>query len=148
MCGFPTKACDNVRSKRGSVAFAQQVCFGMCLDLLLVSVFDFLCVVGGVRPACCNFQTHCFWEGRGRARECTDREVDLVAAHKENEATRSRPRGRLEATDGPGTVRSAQRKFFVWTEFRATAHGQICLVTMFSTTTVSRVTSFIPSTTQ
>ena len=58
MCGFPTKACDNVRSKRGSVAFAQQVCFGMCLDLLLVSVLIFSALLAEFdRPAATSRHT-------------------------------------------------------------------------------------------
>ena len=32
----------------------------MCLDLVFVSIFDLLCVVGGARLACCNLQTHRF----------------------------------------------------------------------------------------
>ena len=34
--------------------------FGMCLDLVSVSNFDFLCNVGGAPLAYCNLQTHLF----------------------------------------------------------------------------------------
>ena len=55
--------CATVSKKRANTAaqsvtaslFAQQISLGMCLDLVFVTICEFLCVVGGVR---CNLQTH------------------------------------------------------------------------------------------
>ena len=62
-------SCSNDNTKRDSVAFffeSDPIFFWMCLDRVFVSIFDFLCVVGGGRrlaatPAGCT---------RGGSRSC------------------------------------------------------------------------------